>query len=319
MKKCIVTVPKLNKRSSVPANFSDKSNIVGFVLKDFSFEANEAVVVNPNLGKWYRDRDNNFYWAGGLNVLDETEFADQPTEVENTELERFSITPRVKLKITQVINAFESGSAKGNYAELVKYKDHIDPVTREKTVQVTYGRSQTTEFGHLHELVEDYINRNGKYAAALQPFLTQVGKPPSLAGNVAFCDALIKAGKEDPVMRQCQDDLFENKYYLPAYNWFSANGFHLPLSLLVIYDSFIHSGGVLSFLRKRFNELVPASGGDEKKWISAYVRTRNDWLTNHSDALLRKTNYRTLCLLKQVQNDNWDLSGSINANGVIIS
>ena len=318
MKKCIVTVPKLNKRSSVPASFTDKSNITGFVLKDFSFEANEAVVVNPNIGKWYKDRDNNFYWGGGLNVLDEAEFAALPTEVENPELEKFTITPTIKLKIEQVINAFESGSASGNYAALVRYKDHLDPVTKTKSVQVTFGRSQTTEFGHLKALVEDYVNSNGTFADTLRPYLDKIGKQPSLATDDNFCKTLIKAGKEDPVMATCQDNLFQNKYYLPAHTWFSVNGFELPLSMLVIYDSYIHSGGILAFLRKRFDAVMPASGGDEKKWITAYVNARHNWLSNNSDALLQKTAYRTKCLTEQLQNTNWGLEKQINANGVII-
>jgi chitosanase len=318
MKKCIVSVPKLNKRSSVPASLTDKSNITGFVLKDFSFEANEAAIVNPNIGKWYKDRDNNFYWGGGLHVLDETEFAELPTEIENPELEKFTITPSIKLKIEQVINAFESGSAKGNYAALVRYKDHLDPVTKVKIVQVTFGRSQTTEFGHLKTLVQDYVDRKGLFAETLRPYLEKIGKKPSLATNDVFCNTLIKAGKDDPIMVVCQDNLFQNKYYLPAHSWFSVNGFELPLSMLVIYDSFIHSGGILAFLRKRFTQVVPASGGDEKKWITAYINARHNWLTNHSDALLRKTNYRTKCFTEQMQNDNWGLEKQINANGVII-
>jgi chitosanase len=317
MKKCIVIVPKLNKRSSVPASFADNTNITGFVLKGVSFDANEAPIVNPNIGKWYRDRDDNFYWAGGLNVLDETEFTTLPNAIENPELERFNITPAIKLKTEQVINAFESGSASGNYAALVRYKDHTDPVTNQRTVQVTYGRSQTTEYGHLKALVQDYINKQGTFAGALTAYTNRIGKNPSLATDQVFCDTLVKAGK-DPVMVSCQDNLFLNKYYLPAFSWFLANGFKLPLSMLVIYDSFIHSGGILAFLRKRFPQVVPASGGDERKWITAYVNTRHSWLSNHSDALLRKTNYRTRCFLEQIEEGNWGMEEPVNANGIII-
>ncbi|MGE5107964.1 MAG: chitosanase [Sphingobacteriales bacterium] len=318
MKKCIVTVPKLNKRSSVPASFSDKSSITGFVLKGFVFEGKDAPVVNPDLGKWYFDRDNNFYWSGGLNVLDETELADLPTSIDNTELENFAITPSVKKKIEQVINAFESGSAQGNYAELVKYKDHREP-SGIKTVQVTYGRSQTTEFGHLKALIQDYVNQDGKFADSLKPYVEKIGKKPSLATDDTFCDTLKKAGKEDIIMRSCQDNFFENKYYLPAHNWYSINGFALPLSMLVIYDSYIHSGGILSFLRKKFTAIVPASGGDEKKWIDSYVKARHNWLSNHGDPLLQHTAYRTRCLLAQLEHNNWELAQKIIANGVVIN
>jgi len=64
----IVTANKLNKRSSVPSALSEK-NITGVVLKGFRFEGEEVTdVPNPALGKWYKDRDNAYYWGGGLLV-----------------------------------------------------------------------------------------------------------------------------------------------------------------------------------------------------------------------------------------------------------
>lgn len=61
-----VTVKKLNRRSEVPPSFSDKSTIKGIVLQGFKFEGEEIPITNPDLGKWYRDATNSFYWGGGL-------------------------------------------------------------------------------------------------------------------------------------------------------------------------------------------------------------------------------------------------------------
>lgn len=62
----IVTVKRLNKRSSVPSALSEP-NIVGTVQQGFRFEGEEVTgVPNPALGKWYKDRDGSFYWGGGL-------------------------------------------------------------------------------------------------------------------------------------------------------------------------------------------------------------------------------------------------------------
>ena len=141
---------------------------------------------------------------------------------------------------------------------------------------------------------------------------------PSLADDNNFCDTLRKAGKEDPIMKRCQDAFFESKYFQPAFTWFSNNGFRLPLSLLTIYDSFIHSGGILQFLRKRFDEPLPAHGGNEMDWTSQYLNVRHQWLTHHSVDVIRNSSYRTACLLQQVTNKNWDLSKPIVANGVQI-
>lgn len=317
----IVKAKKLNKRKALPAFLPDDSGIVGFVKQNFVFEGEEVEnVPNPALGKWYRDRDNNFYWGGGLNIhelpVDEN---DPELELNNTVLEGMIITPQIKRKVEQVVNVFETGSLTGNYGTLVKLKDHRIPGTNTLTVQVTFGRSQTTEFGHLRALVQDYVDSNGVFAGELRPFINKIGLMPSLAGDDTFCDALKKAGKEDNIMRLCQDRLFEAKYYQPAFGWFTENGFRLPLSLLVIYDSKIHSGSILPFLRKKFSTVAPSMGGDEKEWITNYVNARHDWLAHHSNQLLRNTIYRTACFKGQIQHNNWDLSQSINAHGKVVS
>lgn len=318
-----VKVKLLNKRKYVPTVLPDRAGIVGVVNEHFSFYGEEVrIIPNPAMGKWYKDRDQNFYWAGGLRIL--AEEVEDPNEVismeDNVSHDQATrITPFHKRKIESVVNVFETGSAQGHYDALVKLMDYKHPVTGELMVQVTYGRSQTTEFGHLKALVQDYIESVGDYSSDFIPYGNRIGKMPSLATDEFFCRRLQLAGKEDPAMKKCQDEFFDVKYYQPAYSWFSQREFTLPFSLLVIYDSFIHSGGILSFLRKRFSEVVPASGGDEKKWIAQYVNARHQWLANHSNPLLRNTIYRTNCFRTQIQNENWDLSQSINAHGIIIN
>jgi chitosanase len=226
------------------------------------------------------------------------------------------IPPPIKNKIEDVINVFESGSINGNYATLVKYKDFTDPSTQMNLVQITYGRSQTTEFGNLKGLVKMYVEANGQFAKELSPYINRIGKKPSLSIDKAFCDCLINAGKSDPVMKVCQDDFFDSYYFLPAFSWFNQMGFTLPLSLLVIYDSEVHSGGVPDFLRKRFSAKPPVKGGDEKTWIKQYVDVRYQWLKNHSKKILQKTVYRMQCFKTQIQNNNWELIQPVRANGI---
>ena len=226
------------------------------------------------------------------------------------------IPPPIKNKIEDIVNIFESGSIDGNYATLVKFKDSTDPVTHTNLVQITYGRSQTTEFGNLKGLVKMYVAANGQFAQELAPYLNRIGKKPSLSSDKIFCQALIDAGKSDPIMQTCQDDFFDSYYFLPAFSWFNQMGFTLPLSMLVIYDSEIHSGGVPDFLRKRFPEKPPVKGGDEKTWIKQYVDVRHQWLKNHSKKILQNTIYRTQCFKTQIQNNNWNLDQPVRANGV---
>lgn len=213
----------------------------------------------------------------------------------------------------QVINAFESSTAAGKYGLISIMDDGPHNVK-----QVSYGRSQTTEYGNLEELLQMYVNENGIYSDELIPYLPKIGVVP-LVNDSVFKKLLSDAGIKDPIMRQVQDQFFDLRYFQPAMGWMDDNGFSLPLSALVIYDSYIHSGSIMMWLRKRFPESSPRNGGDEKTWISQYVEARHGWLTNHSSQLLRNTVYRTNCLKSEIARNNWSLDFlPIRAHGVDI-
>lgn len=221
------------------------------------------------------------------------------------------LSPQQKRICEQVINVFETGSIKGDYGSVVTYADGPHGVR-----QVTYGRSQTTEYGNLEELVQMYADANGTFSEQLRSYITKIGVTP-LVDDKQFKQLLRDAGRQDPVMQQIQDVFFGKRYFQPAMQWADTNKFTLPLSALVIYDSFIHSGSIPDFLRKRFPEVPPAKGGAEKIWIKQYVDTRHKWLANHPKKLLQQTVYRTQCFKREIARDNWDLSQvPINANGV---
>ena len=223
------------------------------------------------------------------------------------------LTDHQKLICEQVINAFESGSAAGVYGAISIMDDGPHGVR-----QISYGRSQTTEYGNLEELLEMYVNDNGIYSSALQPYLEKIGVTP-LVKDAAFKKLLRDAGAKDPVMQRVQDRFFDLRYFRPAMKWMDDNGFTLPLSALVVYDSFIQSGSILMFLRKRFPENSPVNGRNEEVWTTQYVNTRHDWLATHSNKLLQNTIYRTKCFKNEIAGNNWDLSQlPINANGVDI-
>ena len=95
---------------------------------------------------------------------------------------------------------------------------------------------------------------------------------------------------------------------MPAMGWADDNGFTMALSALVVYDSYIHSGCILWFLRQRFAESPPALGGDEQTWVSDYIDVRHDWLANHRRSAVRKSIYRTRAFKEQIAMGNWDLS-----------
>lgn len=220
------------------------------------------------------------------------------------------ITLHQKIKILEVVNVFETGSKEGKYVALVVYPDG-----KNGTRQVTYGRSQTTEQGNLKAMLELYVAKNGLFKVEMSVFIAKIGHEP-LADNDDFKKLLRRTAREDLIMHTAQDEFFEILYFQPAKQFFEANKFTMALSMLVIYDSYIHSGSIKAKLRERFPENVPLNGGNEKTWIKQYVTVRATWLK--SNKLLAKTAYRTDCFLKQISIENWDLVEPIDANDVII-
>lgn len=210
----------------------------------------------------------------------------------------------------QVINVFETGTIAGKYGAISIYNDGPNGIR-----QVTYGRSQTTEYGNLRELVSMYASAGGRYSEQLRPYVDKIGRI-ALVDNQEFKSLLKTAGNEDQIMRDCQDVFFDRRYFQPALRWAADNGFRHALSVLVIYDSFIHSGGILGFLRERFSERPPAQGGREETWILQYVQVRHNWLSSHSNPAVRASSYRTRDLLREIDSANWNLSAlPFKANG----
>jgi chitosanase len=221
------------------------------------------------------------------------------------------LTPDQRLICERVINAFETGSMQGDYSDITIFDDGPNGIR-----QITYGRSQTTEYGNLRELVDMYAQANGQFSSQLQPYVDRIGRV-ALVDDATFKDILHRAGAQDQVMRNTQDIFFDRRYFQPAMQWAGANGFTRALSALVIYDSYIQSGQILDLLRSRFPEAVPARGGNEQSWIQQYVSVRNDWLQSSAKQVVRSSAYRTRDLLREIGRNNWDLALlPISAHGV---
>ncbi len=211
------------------------------------------------------------------------------------------LSPQQRRVIEQVVNVFETGTPAGDYANISIFADGPGDVR-----QITYGRSQTTEYSKLRDLVERYVLSGGSYGSQLAPYIARIGVEP-LVEDETFKDLLRRAGSEDPCMRAVQDRFFDERYFQPAMAWADENGLRLPLSALVIYDSFIHSGSILWTIREKFLEEPPVLGGNEKAWVSDYVKARHHWLGTHRREILHRTTYRTACLLHEIERHNWHL------------
>jgi len=223
------------------------------------------------------------------------------------------LTPAQKTIIERVVNAFETGRPDGDYSAIALFYDGPHGIR-----QITYGRSQTTEYGKLRLLIRRYVDAGGMYSSDLDEYADRVGVEP-LTDDLQFRSLLRTAGRKDPVMRDVQDAFFEQQYFAPAMQWARDRGFTLPLSALVVYDSFIHSGSILPLIRRTFPERTPDAGGDERAWTTAYVTARHAWLARHSRTYVRRRRYRTRCLAEEIGRANWHLEVKpILANGVVV-
>jgi chitosanase len=222
----------------------------------------------------------------------------------------------------KVLSVFETGKTTGGYdnVTILKDKNYLDG----NIDQITFGKYQTTEESNLKSLLEMYIKVGSIYALTIKNFLKSINtvngkKEATIWASSDYIVEILELSGKDPIMTTVQDAFFKQYYLDPADNFAKVNGFILPLSILVIRDSYIHSGSVKDYLRKRFPERVPKKGGNERAWVKAYVKTRHEWLSNHENEILKRTNYRTKTFLNEIERGNWMIDMPIVANGVEIN
>jgi chitosanase len=212
--------------------------------------------------------------------------------------------------IRRILSVAETDKPVWNPAAVYVYNDGNDG-----RKQCTLSIGFTADGGNLTKVLERYVEKDGSFGAELAPYITLL-KEGSPGTDPEFRDILKKIGKEDPLMMEVQEEMFDKLYLGPAFEWASRYGFGKQLSYLVIADSFLHSGSMLGFLMNKFAEKKPVDGGDESDWIYAYANTRRDWLANHSSKILRGTVYRVDCYLLEMERGNWDLGQApINMHG----
>lgn len=215
--------------------------------------------------------------------------------------------PSIKAVCMAVINVFETGKVLGDYSKVTLIPGD--------TGHLTYGRSQTTlAGGGLYFLIDLYCRQeNAVYGVDLQGYLPRLlARDLSLDHDEVFKQALKFAGA-DPTMRRVQDAFFDDFYWKPAHAIFTRNGWSLPLSMAVVYDSTVHG----SF--HRIASRVSLSISSEKDWVARYVMERLNWLSKHSRSDLRKTAYRPTFFLGQISSNRWNLELPMTVNGVLLS
>jgi chitosanase len=228
------------------------------------------------------------------------------------------LTELQKRIIQAIVNVFETGMARGDYASVTLLPG--DPG------HLTYGRSQTTlASGNLWQLVESYCNAaQGRPAVGLRAYLPRLeARDPTLDGDTRF-RALLREAGSDGVMRCVQDEFFDRAYWEPALYAAQGLGMETALGAGVVYDSFIH--GAWGRLRDATTARVglpsasgaSGTGAGERGWVREYVSLRRDWLASHPNPLLRRAVYRMDTFAVLIEAGNWELVLPVVAHGVLI-
>jgi chitosanase len=233
-----------------------------------------------------------------------------------------TLTTSQKHAIDCVLSIFETGRVPtaASYATCTILADGAG---------ISYGKHQCTDrAGSLDLVVKRYIAKGGKFATELkacEPLLasnasTKENPKGPWTAPVANLVNLLKQAGADPVMHAAQDEVFDEQYFTPALNHAASVGAVHPLTVLVIYDTCIHSGpGGVTMIRNKFAAKSPANGGDEKEWVKAYINARRAWLLANANPLVQKTVYRMDALMELVNANNWELVLPFKLRGVVVS
>lgn len=222
-----------------------------------------------------------------------------------------------------VIRIYETGMPVGDYGKVSVRADGPGGVR-----QISYGVCQFAQYWTLGTVLQSYLDQQGTYSKELKPYAKLFNDYyktkkltsgfTSLPNDMFFRNFLSMAGQQDPVMRKVQDDIYKRLFFDPAYHFFLAEGFTYPLSLLVLFDTFVHTGpNSMPLIRLKFKEPTPAFGGEEKKWIKGFIEAKRDYLLNIPK--LVKTVYRMDTFANAVANNNWELKKTLEVKEFSLS
>lgn len=226
--------------------------------------------------------------------------------------------------IKSVLHVAETGSREPRYGSVAVAFDHPGGM-----YQVSYGAAQAAEHsGALRDILGRYI-RVGVLARQASGYFPQInrrsekphndGRPSTMLARDQSFIAFLKNAANDPVMQAVQEEFFHERYFLPAMRWCDKHRIKTPLGALVVYDSFIQSGGVPWHLRVRFAARTPNLGGNEHRWVTAYVYARDKWLRTHTNSAIRASAYRTAALIRSIELGDWQLLQPLEMNGVTVN
>lgn len=222
------------------------------------------------------------------------------------------LTQTQKQTAQAIVNIFETASVLGDYGNVT--------LIAGDTGHLTYGRSQTTlGSGNLAELVRRYCGNPGaRFGRRLALWLPQVEARDFKLDDDNRLHNVLRACADDPVMRDTQDQFFDDVYWAPAARAADRLGITSALGYAVVYDSTVH--GSWAALRDRTTQRVGApSAIGESAWVAAYVDSRRQWLANHPRRDLRATVYRMDAMQRLIAQGCWGLDLPLVVHGHEIS
>lgn len=222
------------------------------------------------------------------------------------------LTPLQKQTAQAIVNLFETSSVRGDYGAVT--------VIAGDTGHLSFGRSQTTlGSGNLHALLQRYCDNAGaRFGPRLTPWLQRVEQRDTTLDHELRLHNLLRATADDPVMREMQDQFFDEGYWQPAARIAAAMGIATPLGLAVVYDSLIQGSW------KTVRDLTITRAGrlaelGERAWVEAYIATRHAWLAGHRRSDLRATAYRMEAFQRLAEQGYWGLELPLVVRGAELS
>jgi chitosanase len=211
--------------------------------------------------------------------------------------------------IKAIVNVFETGEVLGDYGQVT--------LLAGDTGHLTFGRSQTTlGSGNLHRLLQRYTGNPGaRFGRRLAAVLPRTDAGDTTLDTDGRLHNVLRASADDPVMRDIQDEFFDEVYFEPAMKAAERTGIVTPLGRAVVYDSVVHG----SWTRIRDRVAGTVESLSEPGWIGAYVAARRSWLQTHPRADLRATGYRMDALGRLIDLGAWGLELPIVVRGAEIS
>jgi chitosanase len=210
--------------------------------------------------------------------------------------------------IQRIVNVWETGKEDFNVSTLYFLDDGPGDIK-----QITIG-SGITEWGNLKTVVSRFSVKKPEHR--IGDYIHSIGKISLVDCNDFMM--LLKDAVKTKEWKDSYTSVFDEAYWTAAKKFFSNNLFSYDLSMLVIYDSFLQSGGMRKEIRNRFREVTPINGGNEKEWIFQYLNARKNWLTNHSNRDVINSVYRVKDMLRELNEENWSLENPVKANGAIV-